>query len=388
MTVFSPSLCSLCLRSLFFLLFFALCQPVWALDQATVRRGGKTLEATGKVLITAQDGGIALLATDGVLWLIPPEEIVKHQRDDAPFVPLDRDALSRRVLAELPEGFQVYSTTHYLIFYDTSKAYAQWCGLLFEQLYRAFTNFWSRKGVELVEPEFPLVAVVFADKKAYLDYSRPELGEAGESVIGYFGLLTNRMTMYDLTGLESQGRGRVGTTAQVNQILSQPEALRTVATIVHEATHQLAYNCGIHPRMSDCPRWFSEGIAMFFETPDLRGGMKKGWAGIGSVNRSRLDDFQKYLAARPANSLETLIRDDRRFSDPKQMLDAYAEAWSLTYFLLKKHEKKYVDYLRLLSKKKPLLRDAPQQRVDDFRRVFGELEAVDAEFLRYMTRGR
>ena len=37
------------------------------------------------------------------------------------------------------------------------------------------------------QPEFPLVAVVFADRQAYLKFSRSELGDAGESVVGYFG---------------------------------------------------------------------------------------------------------------------------------------------------------------------------------------------------------
>ena len=178
----------------------------------------------------------------------------------------------KRVLPQLPPGFEVcYSTKHYLIFYDTSKAYAQWCGSLFEQLYKTFNNFWTRKGFELTEPEFPLVAVVFADKRSYPKFSQPELGDAGESIIGYFSLTSNRMTMYDLTGVESQGHGRghVKTTAQINEILAQPEAERTVSTIVHEATHQIAFNCGLHTRLSDCPRWFSEGIAMYFETPDL-----------------------------------------------------------------------------------------------------------------------
>ena len=80
------------------------------MDQVTLRRDGRTLEATGKVLVTAQDGGLLLLARDGVLWLIPPEEQVKHTTDGKPFAPLSRDELSKRLLAELPQGFKVYST--------------------------------------------------------------------------------------------------------------------------------------------------------------------------------------------------------------------------------------------------------------------------------------
>ena len=192
--------------------------------------------------------------------------------------------------------------------------------------------------------------------------------------------------MYDLTGLESQGHGRMSKAAEINQILAQPEALRTVSTIVHEATHQIAFNCGLHTRLSDCPRWFSEGIAMYFETPDLRSA--KGWGGIGNVNGPRLEQFQTYMAARPANSFETLIRDDKRFTDAKRSLDAYAEAWALTYFLINKHPKEYVSYLRTLSAKKPLVQDNPERRLDEFRQAFGELPRLNTEFLRYMARGR
>ena len=176
------------------------------------------------------------------------------------------------------------------------------------------------------------------------------------------------------------------TAAQINQILAQPAALQTVATIVHEATHQIAFNCGLHARLSDCPLWFSEGIAMYFETPDLRSA--KGWSGIGAVNSPRLERFLEYLERRPANSLETLLRDDTRFRDPKQALDAYAEAWALTYFLMYQHPKEYIAYLAMLSKKKPLLEDGPEKRLDEFRRVFGELKPLDVEFLVYMSRLR
>lgn len=356
------------------------------MDQVTFRRDGKTLEATGKVLLTAQNGGLLLLARDGQLWLIPPEEQVEHIADDAPFTPLAREELCKRMLAKLPPGFNVHKTTHYLIFYDTSPVYARWCGSLFERLFMAFTNTWSRKGFDLIEPEFPLVAVVFADKLSYRNFSQAELGEAVDAVIGYFGLTSNRMTMYDLTGLRTQGSRHRNATAQINRILSQPEALRTVSTIVHEATHQIAFNCGLHTRLSDCPRWFCEGIAMYFETPDLRN--SKGWKGIGNLNQTRLKQFFKYLATRPADSLETLIREDSRFTNIKQAPDAYAEAWALTYFLLRQHPKEFITYLQTLSPKKPLVVDTPKQRLDEFRQAFGDLKQLDTEFLRYMARQR
>ena len=69
-------------------------------------------------------------------------------------------------------------------------------------------------------------------------------------------------------------------------------------------------------------------------------------------------------------------------------MDAYAEAWSLTYFLLHKHPKQYVEYLRLLSAKKPLIDDTPQERLAQFEHYFGDLKQLDGEFLRYMAKLR
>jgi hypothetical protein len=366
-------------------IFFSSVTGISAMDRITFRRDGKEQQVTGRLLVTAQDGGLLLLERDGMLWAVSPEEKEKLTSDDSPFKPLTREELTKKILAELPAHFDVINTAHYLIFYDTSKPYASWCGSLFEGLYKAFTNYWKRKGFTLTEPEFPLIAIVFADRAEYIKFSKPELGDAGGSIVGYFSLMSNRMTMFDLSGLETNGgaRGR-GTMAQINQILSQPQAQQTVATIIHEATHQIAFNCGLHTRLSDCPSWFSEGIALFFETPDLRS--SKGWSTIGGINYPRLDRFQNNLQTRPADSLETLITTDKRFHDPKQGLDAYAEAWSLTYFLIHQKPKEYIAYLKLLSQKKPLLTDKPEKRKEEFEKIFGNLKKLDEEFLRYMGR--
>jgi hypothetical protein len=372
---------------IFILLLLGGSALVSGMDNVTFLRDGKEVRQSGQVLVTSQDGGLLLLGRDGVIWPVTPDELIKHTSDDAPFEPFTREEMAKNLLAVLPKNFDVLHTTHYLICFDTTRAYAQWCGSLFERLYMAFTNHWSRKGFELAEPKFPLVAIVFADRQEYLKFSRKDLGDAGESIIGYFNIATNRMTMYDLTGVSLAGQpsASVSTGAQINQILAQPAALLTVATIVHEATHQIAYNCGLHMRMSDCPVWFSEGIAVYFETPDLRNA--KGWS-MGMVNRPRLEQFIKYYSNRPADSLQTLIADNKRFRDVKQSLDAYAEAWALTYFLIKQHPKEYIAYLRMLSKKKPLMVDSPEIRLKEFEQEFGDIKKLDVEFLRYMNRVR
>jgi len=357
-----------------------------AMDTVTFERDDKQQQVTGRILVEAQDGGLLVESRDGVYWAIPPREQVATQSDDRPFSPLTGDELKRRVLAELPAGFEVHETAHYLIFFDTSRAYAQWCGSLFERLYMAFTNYFSRKGFDIAEPEHRLVAVVFADRADYLRHARGELGDAAKSIVAYYSLRSNQMTLYDLTGLESAARrrGHEVTARDVNRLLSRPATMPQVATIVHEATHQIAFNCGLHRRYSDCPRWFSEGIALYFETPDLSS--SRGWRGIGEVNRPRLSRFARYARTRPADSLRTLIQDDRRFLDPKQGLDAYAEAWALTYFLIRRYPRQYTEYLDRLSRKGPLLQDDAETRLKEFQEVFGPIDEVDREFMRYMGR--
>ena len=382
-------------RRLLILMVFCLVWPVLvetgpahALDRVVMRRDGKEFGVEGKLLVEAEDGGLLILARDGVLWAITPEEKVKHTTDELLFRAFSKDEMQKLLLAELPPGFKAHQTAHYLICYDTSEAYARWCGALFERLHRAFTNYWSLRGFELSEPELPLVAIVFAQQDSYIEFTRGELGDAGEAIHSYFSLRTNRMTMYDLTGIEALRRARrLGTTsARINQILSQPKAAETVANTIHEATHQIAFNCGLHQRYSSCPVWFSEGIATYFETPDLRS--SKGWRGIGTVNRWRLARFRRYLRTRPANSLESLLADDKRFHDVKQSKDAYAEAWALTYYLIRRRGKQYVAYLKMLSKKAPAVQDDPKTRLQEFQDIFGDLKRLDRDLLRHVARVR
>jgi hypothetical protein len=108
----------------------------------------------------------------------------------------------------------------------------------------------------------------------------------------------------------------------------------------------------------------------------LRG--SKGWAGVGVVNRIRQDQFKAYAQTRKPNSLETLITSDDRLRDPKQARDAYSEAWALTFYLLKQRPKGYIAYLKMLSKKQPLVDDGPEKRKAEFEQFFGPLKKVDA----------
>ncbi|MCC7086928.1 MAG: DUF1570 domain-containing protein [Pirellulales bacterium] len=364
------------------------CQSI-ALDQLTIKHGDRQQVLTGKVVVSAKDGGVMLMTADGVLWPVTAEDLIERRKDDRPFAPLSSEAIGKKLLAELPAGFETHPTAHYLICYNTSRAYAQWCGGLYERLYKGFTNFWSQRGFNLHEPEMPLVVVIFADRDRYAAHSQDEVGDGAANIIGFYSLKSNRVTMYDLTGVESLRRpdDKRGSTAQINQMLMRPQAESMVATIIHEATHQIAFNCGLQQRFADIPLWVCEGLAIYFETPDLTSG--KGWRTIGALNRPRLAQFRQFCVNRPAGSLASLLTDDRRFRDGRQAADAYAEAWALNYFLIRQHPKQYQDYLELLAEKPPLASDEPDERINEFKSCFGDnLQALETEFLHYLERIR
>ena len=240
--------------------------------------------------------------------------------------------------------------------------------------------------MKLHDSEFPLVAIVFADHASYAKFAEAEVGPTAQNMIGYYSLQTNRVLMYDLTE-SSNGGGRRGSAAQINAALNDPQAEQTVATIIHEATHQIAFNCGLQTRFADIPLWVSEGLAVYFETPDLDSA--KGWRTMGEVNGPRLERFREYLPMRPKDSLRSLISDDKRFRDPNAALDAYAEAWALNYYLIRQHPKEYLAYIKQLAEKQQLLWDEPATRVKEFQAAFGaDIDRFDAQFLKQMQRVR
>jgi hypothetical protein len=351
-------------------------------------QNGRLQTVAGRVVIEAADGGLMLQSDEGVLWIIDAGEIQLRKRLEAPFTPVTPEQMSERLLAELPAGFRVHTTPHYVVCYNTSRQYAQWTSSLLERLYKAFTGYWKNQGLELREPEFPLPVLVFADRESYDQASRTDLPDGVGSIVGFYSLRSNRVNMFDLSGLEAIRRtsGRRGSMREINHMLSQPAAVPLVATIVHEATHQIAFNCGLQSRFADIPLWLCEGMAVYFEAPDLTS--TRGWRGIGRINYPRLATFQDNLRRWQEGSLTRLLADSRRLRNPRTAADAYADAWALNYYLIKYEPEAYRAYLKMLADKPPLVEDDAETRLTEFRQHFGDVRELEQKFLKQMSRLR
>ena len=341
-------------------------------------------ELLGEILVEAQDGGVLFLRNDGQLLILQPDVIDDKTKEDESPPALSPKELSEQLLAELPEGFKIHSTKNYLVAYETERAYAKWIGNLYEgKLKKSFKRFWKNHKfrIKAQEPDFPLVAIIFANKPSYTAWVQRELGQPPGDMVAYYNLMTNRVAMYDLTA--GQGNGAAND-RNIESILRHPRSVPMVSTIIHEGTHQLMFNTGLQTRLADTPYWLNEGIAMFFETPDFK--KKQGWKGPGKTNYDRLGDLLRYAKSRPQNSLETLISTDKRLqAGGLESANAYAESWALIHFLINRKPGKFTEYLRHLTEKKRLVADEPQVRISDFKEFFGDnLSKLDAEFLEYV----
>ena len=332
------------------------------------------------VLVEAEDGGVLLIEPDGRMWAVDKPQLKSRTRTEQVFAPLDAVALGKSLLEELGPGFEVVTTKHYVVATNAGKPYAEWSSALFERLYASFHTFWTQRGLELKEPEFPLSAIILADQQQFAAFATKDAGPETATAKGYFHITTNRMVLYDLT---SENRSRARTAVEITRRLAQSPY--NVATVVHEATHQIAFNSGMHTRLADNPVWLTEGMAMYFETPDLTS--RTGWKTVGALNTLRSRQFHEYLKTRGDDSLRTLIQDDKRVTAADTYGQAYAEAWALTYFLVRTKKTEYVEYLKTLAKKPRLTWDTPESRQAEFRAAFGDdLAKLDAEFVRYMRR--
>lgn len=348
---------------------------------------GKQTSVDGRILVRATDGGLLVEDRAGRLWTIPMRHLDGVNSTDRPFQLLTADQLGNTLVSEarsagIDAEFSVHETDHYVIAASTPHVYSEWTGQLLERMQIAFRSYWKNRHFELHSAPASLPVLILSDQTQFAKMAEFDRTPASAQGQGYFLVTANRVVLFDLTAQD----GLVPATniAEIQRRVQQTPA--SVATVVHEAVHQIAFNQGMHRRYADNPLWLTEGMAMYFEAPDLQS--RRGWSTIGRVNPGRLSRFRDFLKSdRKATSIETLVQDNSRFADPEQAIDAYAEAWALTYFLIRTQARKYVDYLKTVAQKQPLVWDTPAERLAEFQAAFGsDVAELDRDFLNFTDR--
>jgi hypothetical protein len=264
---------------------------------------------------------------------------------------------------EFDNRFEVSLTRHYVVVHPSGQR-TDWTDR-FEDLYNRFGHYFRVRGFTLQEPICPLVAIVFRDEAEYFRYATASGTPMRPGALGHYDPASNRVLLFDITAGSKKANWS-----------------ENAETIIHEATHQTAFNVGVHRRFVAAPRWMVEGLATMFEARGVWNAQDD-HTQADRVNRAQLAAFKKYLARRQPGALATLLTSDQPFQSDVE--GAYAEAWALSFYLCETQPRLYAAYLAKTADR-PLFSDyQPAERMADFQSVFGnDLKLFDAKFLRYM----
>ena len=347
-----------------------------AVDVVTYQHDGHQVTLQGTIVATPSLDTLLLMTADSRYHPIEKQSVLQHTTNSAPFEYADKDVLSRALQREFGSQFYVQSSTHYVICSSASAVETNRCNAALERLFKGFFAFWKNRGLPLNHSPNQLVIVLHGNREIYQQHGQDELGDAVSSVHGYYSQKTNRVNLLSIDVAQ-----RNGISGGVSGIL----AARTMATVIHEATHQLSYNSGLQTRLGPHPLWFSEGLAVFFEPPNLK--TQTGYQPIGSVIPLHLGIYRAASRVRKVMKLEELVSHDRAFRDAATIRLAYAQSWALTYFLIRTRRGEFLAYLETQRAKQSLSVDSPEIRLRDFEEAFGgTMRELQREFQRYMQR--
>jgi hypothetical protein len=308
--------------------------------------------------------GLRLLGRDGRLWQFDPDEVQRLTKVSTQFHPYSLSELRAALLRELGGDYEVSGTGHYLVAHPRGQR-DRWAER-FEDLYRSFVQYFSVRGMQPAAPPFPLVGVVWKNHADFARHAAPG-GSMPGGVMGYYDLNSNRINVYDMGEHASPANWR-----------------QNASVVIHEATHQTAFNIGIHSRYAPTPAWLAEGLAMLFEAPGVHDAHNHPQR-ADRINRERLHNFRQSVAPhhRP-ETLASMVASDELFHTSPS--DAYAEAWAFAFFLVETQPRQYLQYLKRTAARPPFRQYTESQRTADFTAIFGsDWRMLEARFLRFIA---
>ncbi|MGB7347072.1 MAG: DUF1570 domain-containing protein [Pirellulaceae bacterium] len=289
-----------------------------------------------------------VLGRDGSIHSVDPTEngSVRRIRDD--YEPMPVTELRNKLRAEFGPEYEVATTSNFLVVQPKGRD-DRWPDL-FEQSHRSFTSYMSRRGVNVREGRFPMVAVVYPDQKAmYMAFRDLDIDVS--RVAGIYSNVTNRVMTHD--------GGHLSLIA---------------ATVRHEAAHQSAFNSGVHSRITDTPKWITEGIGQMFESP----AMTSTQAGSRTSDRANADSI-RVIKSKLSEQNEVhfhktvvqLIGDDMLFDDDRTVDKAYAVSWAMMFYLAERQPNEFAKLMNYTAKRPAFRNYEKPDRIKHFEQIVG-----------------
>ncbi len=340
-------------------------------------------ERTGKLLAKAPDGSVLLEDRRGSLRTISGSEIAAVDELSTPFEYLSAEDMAAELLKQTGASFNIVRTKNFVICSDASELYTSYCGRLLQKVVSEYEEFFKGSDVSLSSVPENLPVIIFRNGTTFQDFARQQHPETDFSdVPGYYSIRENQMLISAVSGdRKFRSNGDVVRELRKN--------LRQVETIVHEAVHQLAFNTGLQVRYGSNPMWFSEGLAVYFESASGTGNIL--WSQPGGVNRIHLPGYRAAAATgRLRLPLTTLFSADQPFlGTTETVADAYAEGWAIVYHLIRRDRDSFDRYAAVLQKRQPGEPVSADQRLLEIRQATGQnLTQLEAAIVRSMKRVR
>lgn len=334
-----------------------------------------------------------LLQQDGRMQSIDLANVDEFKQLGNVFRPFSTNEMRTRLLGEFGKNYEVDTRGNQVLIAPAGKSKV--CADIVETTAKSFISYFNRRNFKLDRPEAPLVTIVFASQKEFLEYCGHDMVKHTKGLRGYYSPTSNRVALYAeppapvaKSFFGDFGHGEDSEPPSPFSRLTHygaPQAGNSfIDTLSHETTHQLGFNSGLHSRLGDDPTWIIEGLAMLFEGDANRDDTRQRTTVAQRMNRERFIWFQEYSQARrKPKSLEEFVTTNALFGT--NTLDAYSEAWALTFFLAETRSSSFSGYLKKLANRNELGEYTPMKRLNDFKASFGkDVPHLESQYLRFL----
>lgn len=246
------------------------------------------------------------------------------------------------------------------------------CGQLLTSTRDAFIGSLAAAGLRLADARPVLEWVVFGDRPAFDRYARAADRADASWMQGYYSAKTNRVALVV---------GGMDVPSTTVAALPQAEFDLDLASVTHEAAHQLAFNLGLQRRGVIYPLWVSEGLATNFES--------LWWdAPLGPLasNPYRQEQLCTAVATGRLLDLAELVTQVAPPVDDPAAIDAiYAQSWALFRFLVNDQPEQLQAYFAALADE-PAHKLRPSRLAHIFRKTFGEPADLEDRWQAFVRR--
>jgi hypothetical protein len=226
----------------------------------------------------------------------------------------------------------------------------------------------------------PILCIAFAERDAFERFAREHDRIDAGWMMGYWAAADERIVVRATTAPQrsanaDRSASAVRSAADAQPLLDMTHPCETMATVAHEAAHQMLHRLGLQRASPRMPLAMLEGLAMQFES----------CASADGIAFAAQPQRERRLVERSdaIPGLRLLLTTPRMPSmEPADIERFYDASWSLVRFLHERDPGALADYLAtLVAESETLTRT---RLITLFERRFGPTGAVEAAWLRWM----